>query len=255
MKMGINVSLDENIRDIKKYLKSIKAAGINDIRMSIPSSVDPDKINNISKEIEGHEMKAYVTLFEVNSSGESEMFKAISENCQVIVKRYEQVLEALVPDTVYAVGLIGNIHLLVKSGNLSKFGLKKSYVADVLNKISKAISDKGFKVAFPMRIDDVGRKVWEGQVPFDVYDIEMMLNPKTIPIAHKLDKPLIFGRAGVLGGYVMPASQVKALRELRELGKDIADVAYLWSDKKHEKFKWSRDGKMVVDILGRKLIG
>jgi len=206
-----------------------------------------------------NEIEAYVSPFIFRDvANQDTLFQQIENDRSFLLKAYREIASLIPKENCLGISLPQNTHLITRVGK-SKVGIRREEMRDILSEISTEIKRHGHTVVFPMRLDDVQGNVW-GSVPFDIYDIETMLSHKLAEVTKSktfqsgLDKPLWFGKAGQLGGSVIPLHQAKVLRRVKEYAeKSNALYAFLWSEKVCERHHWTVDGRFVVDVLSQVL--
>jgi hypothetical protein len=239
----MNIELGDSDKDAK-FIQMCKGAGIEHVKLHVNETPVGKCIMTL------HElgMKAYMSVHRVDNRDIPDWEK--------LREKYEAVCFEIDPSNCLGIALPENVHMVTRVGARSNFGVKRSLLAAQLNLISQVIRKHGHKVIFPMRIDDIQGDVWS-QVDFDIFDLETMLSPVVNKVVEEtlinavtgiIKKPYWFGKAGQLGGNILPAQQAKMLRRLKRFAKG-AEYAFLWSESANERFHWSQDGKFIIDVL------
>jgi len=235
------------------FIASCAATGINDIRLNLS---DSDPADHLLSSIRENAAKAYLVPFRAKVTGDADpLFKALNSDVSAVVKRYQAIASAWAPEDLLGIALPEGLHLITRRGP-SKRGIRRDTLISMLKPCVRAIREQGHRVVMPVRIDDIQGRVWE-PLDFDVYDVEMMMSPRLNrslkdeairQIIDESNKEVWFGRAGRLGGYIIPAVQVKALRKLKGYTRG-AEIAFLWSEASNPRFQWSKSGEWFVDTL------
>jgi len=238
MEFGINVNTGDNF---EKFLKVVHDVGITRVK----TTIDLNDINNdhdffakIIKQLKKKKVKSYITLFKATP----DLFNDWDVKLAVV----KLALDVMSKTQIAGVGLVEDIHTILRRGT-SRRGIPKDLIVARLNELSAVIKERGHKVVFNMRADDIQGGLWS-EVDFDIYDIDMFLSPNAMNTIDKLevDRPMWFGKAGKFGGYINPTIQRNVVRKIKELGEGVADVAFLWSKEGETKFSWSEKQQFKI---------
>lgn len=253
MKFGMNVSVSEAGGGVD-FIKVCAKAGIKSIRLI---AEDGCPITAEAQALAEVKAKAVLSLYRITPAtamDASATFTGESEFAKLLALYQEKCFELPVKDSL-GVNLPEGVHYIMRVGkSQSRFGVVREKLITRMNALAEVIRKAGHRVVLPARIEDITGLAWHG-FKCDVIDVEMMISKQLDTDAnlqdalHKLNIPFWFGKAGIMGGYIMPAEQAKFLRKL--VGMQInADIAFLWSEAGSPRWEWSKDGKFLVDILG-----
>lgn len=252
MKLGMNVSVSSAGGGVD-FIKVCSKAGIKSIRLVLR---DDTFIAPEVGALADLKMKAVLSLYQIDparAQAASEEFSS-EEGFAKIVAHYEDKCFELPTELSLGVNLPEGMHYIMRVGrSQSRFGLIREQVIARMNTLAEVIRKAGHKVVLPARIEDITGLAWHG-FKCDIIDVEMMMSKQMDAdnqlqeALAKLNVPFWFGKAGIMGGYIMPAEQSKFLRKL--VGMQIpAEIAFLWSEAGSPRWEWSQDGKFLVDIL------
>jgi len=242
MKWGMNIKLGDIERDIA-FISKCNDAGIKFVKLIAHDVSSCAKVLDKIKELD---MKAYVSV---------SAFDQKAPDWKALRSRYTAFCFDIDADACLGVALPQNAHAITRAGARSIGGIRRDEVSANLNLLSIIIKKAGIDVVLPVTLDEIQGAVWD-KVDFDVYDIDNMMSPvvnratETI-LANTLKgvrRRYWFGRAGQLGGNVMPVQTGRMLRRLRQCSEGV-EYAFLWSEKADDRFHWSVNGEFMIDMV------
>jgi len=241
MKFGINLDVDS---DFLKFAKIVEEVGIDVVKIHVDISLSMTEIKKIANKLKKLNVKSYITFLKADPN----LFVSWGDK----VSKIQEILPCFTKKQILGVGLPEEIHTILRRGT-SRRGTPKNVIVDGLNSLSNAITDLGYKVVMPMRIDDAQGDLWS-QIAFDVYDIEVFIARNAVHAISKLqvDKPVWAGKAGKYGGYVAPSQQKNTLERIKREAQDICEYAFIFSDKNIDKFHWSKD--QTFNIASKEMV-
>lgn len=253
MRFGMNVSVTDT-EGGADFIRTCDKAGLKAVRLVVTGNAS---LNAEIEALVATKAKAVLSLYRIEpatAAAASATFD-VESNFQEIVELYRTRCGELPVTRSLGVNLPEGMHYILRVGKAkTKFGLLREQIIARMNTLADVIRKAGHKVVLPARIEDITGLAWHG-FNCDVIDIEMMM-AKRLDSDHllqdalsKLAVPFWFGKAGVMGGYIMPAEQSKFIRKLAGM-KLGAEYAFLWSERRSPRWEWSCDGKTLVEILG-----
>ncbi len=254
MKLGMNVAVTADDDGADFIGTCVTSANMRGLRLVAEPKVD---LTAAIKALKANKAKAALSVYRItqaSSMADSARFMS-EESFAEITRLYSEACFDLPVEQSLGVVLPEGLELIMRVGRTqSRFGVLREQLIARLNTLADVIRSAGHKVVLPSRFEDIIALTWHN-FKCDIIDIEMMMSKRLDfdssfqDSLARLNKPFWFGRAGMMGGYIMPAEQAKFLRKL--IGMQIgADYAFLWSEPGSPRWEWSKDGKFLVDILG-----
>ena len=232
-------------QDALKFLDTIKASGLNFVRLNFG---EKDNIVSILKRIVKNEMKVYLVPFSFKSGRDCD--------AKHLQSSYLEICSLISPESSLGIALPHNSHLL--SQPWSKAGLGRGVVVSLYNNIVDDIKASGHRVTMPITLGDIHAENWR-DVRADVFDVPAMLSAadsstRYLELKRVLDREIWFGQAGRYAGTLMPSQQLAALNQIRECARCVgAKYAFLHSDSSTTRFHWSVGGRMLINVRERKI--
>lgn len=259
MRLGMNVQVTGDGLSAMKFLGLCVKVNIPVVRLSLEGAALSTEMQAAMRAID---MKFYLLPLRMTPQIAAICLSDWDTWSAMIVTAYANLAFQTAGDDVFksdvlAIALPEDLHLITRSTNRAgAVGLRREQVRSFMAQLAKVIRAEGHKVALPLRLDDAQGKVYDG-LDFDVFDLDCMLSAQSeetmsqTVVEAALDgspKPYWYGRAGMLGGYIVPAQQLRFLRKLETLARG-AEYAFLWSEEASPKWSWSQSGATVLDAL------
>jgi len=251
MRFGMNVKVDFSGESAARFIRTCAKADLKALRLSLASPRIPQPVLTALAETGA---AAAWSLLRITPENSQSIFETMSK--ADLADSFGQVA-ALAPAGSLGVILPEGLHFITRVGQgVDRCRFRKEELVVKLAAMAKAIHAHGQNVVLPCRPEDVSGQVW-APLDFDIFEIEQMLSrnlqstldePRVREMLTFEKKPFWLGKAGIVGGYLMPSEQARFVRKLASLDTG-ADFAFLWSEPGSAKWEWSRDGEMVVDML------
>jgi hypothetical protein len=252
MRLGMNVLVDQEGFAAAKFIRICAKAELNFIRLIL---TEVDKVPELLlRAVAETNVRVCLLPFVIDPS------KHPTLNSDELCKRYRVLSKSFNPAQVFGVTLPEGFHLITKVGAKGKWGMPKDKIRFVASALIDEIRKLKLEPVLPVRPEEI-EDGWWGGLNFNTFDIELFFTQNLESRLHheKISKIMIaekkkywYGKAGVVGGYIMPTYQEKFLRKIYSISTD-AEYAFLWSEKANPLWEWSRDGSFIVDVMGDSL--
>ena len=259
MKFGMNILCGDDSKGAVRFVGVCAKAGMRAVRLLVDANGSPGSMSPVMEALKKSKMKAVLSLCRITPESSTKDITRFNDEASFVNLNacYERRCAEFDKDVAIGVNLPEGVHLITRLPSArgpSSPGVIRGTMKLRMSQLAHTIHEAGHVVVLPAQVEDIILNSWDG-VFHEVLDIEMMMspqldfNPDLYRVLTEMKKPFWFGKAGTVGGYVVPAEQGKLLRKL--LGMRLpAEYAFLWSEPKVDRWAWSQDGEMVVDILG-----
>lgn len=248
MRLGMNVLVDQEGFAAAKFIRICAKAELNFIRLVL---TEVNKIPDLLlKAVEETKVRICLLPSIIHPS------KDFLLDEKSLCKRYHDMAKVFNPEQVFGVTLPEGFHLITKIGAKGKWGIPKDRIKFVAASLMETVRGLKMNPVLPVRPEEIEDGWWKG-LNFDTFDIELFFTQNLESRLHheKISKIMVeekkrywYGRAGIVGGYIMPVFQEKFLKKIYSLATD-AEYAFLWSEKANPLWEWSRDGEFMVDVM------